>query len=969
MKFVLGFLCFCFTIQVLCAQHPVTINIAEKDGLPEVEFYSIIRGKKKNFWLAAHSGLFRYDGTDFKKIDCKQQKGLSVFYLTEDSVNRIWCVNLYGQIMYAQNDSLHIFKDLHQVLKGSLASIFIEKNDLIVVWEDGILVFDLKTSAQKYYKKIHKIAIRKLNGKIYIFTSQGVIYNLGHDYSLVPFYSFDSTETRVDAVFFKFKNNIYTSYREAGKRYFLNLTTNTRLDFEVFKELSLSKIIQTKELDNKLWFVTNRGVFVYHLDENARWRLSARYFSGEIISDLYKDSDENYWFTTLHNGIYVMPNILLGKYKNISVEGNISSLEALGNHLVAMGTTEGIVYLLNTHSEKVETIRLAHQVTVNNLFYNASRNELYISTNSRNSYRYDLKNGKLQSERNKFATSKGLAITESDIVYLTYNRAQVYLNAFSEQQTVKPLKKKRPYTVLYDKAAKAVYLSYIDELVRYDSLWHPNALKHNAEDVQVSNLQQTDNGMIWANVNHRGIAVLQGDSITMKYDVNNGLMDNNLKEMEAEGNNLWCSYKGYLQRINTETGKITSITKQDGLEKLITGLTVSDSLLVFSSRKELFALPIDNENVFKKKKVPEVFFTQVWAGNKAVKLRDKYVFPYEKNAVAFHFQASSFEAVKHLKFKYKLQGLDTLWRTTDQGVSSVEYNSLPAGHYTFEVKTITAMHPEESSPGKKITLVIQLPFWREWWFIALCIALIFAALVFYYQKKMKQREETQNRIFDKLIQEKKFTTLKLENLRSQMNPHFIFNALNSIQEYIVNNQKNLASSYLVKFSRLMRMYLQHGQVNEVALSAELEALSLYLELEKIRFEKELIYQLEVAEEINTKQIKVPSIFIQPYVENAIKHGLLHKKNDRRLEIRFALSDCKTKLLCRVQDNGVGREEAQKINARNRFHTSFATKANEERIELYNLNRSHKISVEIQDIKEKKTALGTLVTIIIPIKEQ
>ena len=941
--------------------------MAEKDGLPDVEFYDIIRDKKDFFWLAANSGLYRYNGSDFSKIDCEKQKGLSVFNLTEDETNRIWCVNLYGQIMFARNDSLHIFKDLHQVLKGNLASLFIKNNDLIVVWEEGILIFDIKTSAQKYYKKIFKIATQQINGKVYIFTSDGEVYTLG-DYHLKKFYDFSDGNEREAAVFFTFRDEVFLTYRENQQSYFINLTTNTQLNLKEFKELNLLRIIRVKELDGQLWFATNKGVFLYDKDQNNQWQVTNQYFSDEIVSDIYKDDDENYWFTTLNNGIYVMPNILIGKFKNIELKGNIASIEAVGNGLVAIGTTEGKVYLINTETEQITEITLPHIKTVNNLFYNANTKELYISLNSSLSFSYDLKQHRLKNAGNKFAVCKGLAITQTDIVYLTYNRAQVYSNAFSGIEEIIPLETKRPYSVLSDNANDAVYLGYIDELVKYDKLWKPSHLKLNNEDVQVSHLVQTANGKIWANVNHMGIAEIKDDSISIKFNKQNGLIDNNLSFIKAAGNYLWCSYKSYLQRINTETGEITTITRQDGLENLITGLTVTDSLLVFSSRKELYTLPIYNEHLFKKRKVPEAYFTEVLIGNQAAELQQKYILPYEKNAIAFHFQANSFEASKHLKFQYKLQGIDTLWRTTEQGVNTLEYNSLPAGNYTFELKTISAKNPEETSEAQQIELVIQLPFWQKWWFITICILIVFAALVFYYQKKIKHKEEEQNRIFDKLIQEKKFTTLKLENLRSQMNPHFIFNALNSIQEYIINNQKSLASSYLVKFSRLIRIYLQHSQINEVSLSAELEALSLYLELEKIRFEEELIYHLEIAEGVNTKRIKVPSIFIQPYVENAIKHGLLHKKNNRRLEIKFELSDCKTKLLCRIEDNGVGREAAQKISARNSFHTSFATKANEERIDLYNLNRSNKIGVEINDIRENDIALGTVVSITIPIKK-
>ena len=135
-----------------------------------------------------------------------------------------------------------------------------------------------------------------------------------------------------------------------------------------------------------------------------------------------------------------------------------------------------------------------------------------------------------------------------------------------------------------------------------------------------------------------------------------------------------------------------------------------------------------------------------------------------------------------------------------------------------------------------------------------------------------------------------FSPLKLENLRSQMNPHFIFNALNSIQEYILLNQKNLASDYLGKFADLIRMYLNHSTKGTITLSEEIEALNQYLELEKLRFEDSLDYQIQLPNEIDSETIEIPTMLIQPYVENALKHGLLHRKGNRILSIKFKLDD-------------------------------------------------------------------------------
>ncbi|WP_160129678.1 tetratricopeptide repeat-containing sensor histidine kinase [Kordia antarctica] len=250
--------------------------------------------------------------------------------------------------------------------------------------------------------------------------------------------------------------------------------------------------------------------------------------------------------------------------------------------------------------------------------------------------------------------------------------------------------------------------------------------------------------------------------------------------------------------------------------------------------------------------------------------------------------------------------------------------------------------------------------------------LIAAALLYYSRMKVKKKEEllalelqeTQKR----LTLEKQYRKSEIKTLRSQMNPHFIFNALNSIQDYIIQNEQKLARTYLVKFSRLIRMYLEHSQQDSVSLMEELTALELYLELEKARFEDSFTYEIESADITNAETIQLPSFLVQPYVENAIKHGLLHRKENKQLHISFELDATGKFLLCTIKDNGIGREASAEINSRKLFKPkSFSSEANDKRIELLNKTRNHPIELQINDILSvDKEVVGTIVCIKIPL---
>ncbi|MDW3192109.1 MAG: histidine kinase [Cytophagales bacterium] len=213
--------------------------------------------------------------------------------------------------------------------------------------------------------------------------------------------------------------------------------------------------------------------------------------------------------------------------------------------------------------------------------------------------------------------------------------------------------------------------------------------------------------------------------------------------------------------------------------------------------------------------------------------------------------------------------------------------------------------------------------------------------------------------------EKQYRASELKAIRSQMNPHFVFNALNSIQEYIMTNEKNLAGKYLGKFADLMRVYLDHSQVKEVSIEEEITAMRLYLDLEKMRFEDKLEFNFSIDDQLDL-EAKIPSLMGQPYVENAIKHGLLHRKDNRRLIISFSVNQ-KNELIYSIEDNGIGREESTKINkVRAMGHRSFATNATRSRLELLNEERERPIIENIIDLKSDNEALGTRIVLNIPL---
>jgi LytS/YehU family sensor histidine kinase len=199
-----------------------------------------------------------------------------------------------------------------------------------------------------------------------------------------------------------------------------------------------------------------------------------------------------------------------------------------------------------------------------------------------------------------------------------------------------------------------------------------------------------------------------------------------------------------------------------------------------------------------------------------------------------------------------------------------------------------------------------------------------------------------------------------------MNPHFIFNVLNSIKGYIYENDKKNAALYLSSFSDLVRKVLQRSSVAEIKLEEELEILKLYIELESMLLQDNFRYEINIGENINSSELKIPGLIIQPFIENAFKHGLRHKKGEKKLELDFKLNVSKKTLIVSIADNGIGRIASAKLNESNpNNHESFATEATARRIELLNYDKKDIVSIHIIDLlNEKNNSAGTKVILTI-----
>ncbi|HEX2629078.1 MAG TPA: histidine kinase, partial [Chitinophagaceae bacterium] len=338
------------------------------------------------------------------------------------------------------------------------------------------------------------------------------------------------------------------------------------------------------------------------------------------------------------------------------------------------------------------------------------------------------------------------------------------------------------------------------------------------------------------------------------------------------------------------------------------------------------------------------------------------VFPHNENTLVFQYLTVDFKLANFIQYRYKLEGFDTGYVYAGKQ-RQARYTNLQAGKYTFIV--------EASSNGKDwyktnnpVGFTIRKAFWKTWWFRVTVIALLVAIAYSFYRYRINRINKEARLRSDYEI---KLNELENSALRTQMNPHFIFNSLNTINSFVNSNDRVQANQYISKFSKLVRLILDHSREKKIVLKDELEVAELYMQLEQIRFEGKFSFSINVSG-VDSSVTDVPPLIIQPFVENAILHGLLPL--DRPGVLKIDVKKEGDLLLCSIEDNGIGREAAKMLKQRSGYNRkSHGMEITLKRIELFNKEHKQQLPVDILDLKDDKgEAAGTRVIIMLPYVE-
>jgi ligand-binding sensor domain-containing protein len=951
-------------------------NFTPESGLLSVQISCLYQDRNGYLWAGGYGGLTRFDGKNFMNFSPKNG-------LIEHNVSSITGDD-EGNVYVGTSKGLSVINGLkiqNYDTKAGLSNINItslcngEANEILIGTEKGLFRFNEGKITNYEILRDQRIScLHRAQNKTYVGTNKGLYILLGNGSEL-----FDSrtglASDQVNCVVEKGDKiligttkglSIYNSKTNKFSNYYIengliaeNVTSLInqndeyvwigsdngllRFDWKEFKYYNIgydnnSNVVKCilQDREDNIWFGTHSGIFMYR-DNSFSTFDKVNGPGNAFIFQIFRDKNQNLWTCSDNNGLFKYSG---GYFKRYGVkEGLQTNVIRTGiqdkEGRLLFGTKNGIVQFQNEKFSKIDLPK-EFKGSYEMIFQKSDSSTWIIGSNGIVSLRW--KGGKPITHYDSLPVNipyQGYALCEDDEKALWIGTSPAGL-----------FKKVGDKITHVSKEMKLAEENYY-------------ALRSYKEYI----LSATLNGLFILNTK-------TGDSKYVTED--DGLNSELVYSIEFAENKkvLWIGTNQGINKFNLEKYfnngiiEITAFGKQQGfmgVECNSNGIWEDkDGSLWFGTvsgliKHEPFNLKhntVLNTTLIQKIKL----FSEDTLLEEGTKLPSSY------NTISFYYRGICLTNPERVMYMKKLDGLEKEW-STPSSEEYCKYANLAPGTYTFMVKSCNS----EGLWGQQPTLftfTILRPFYTTWWFLLLvigcCTGTILTVVNYRIAKiKKKQKEELDRKV--------EISKIELKALRSQMNPHFIFNSLNSIQHYIFNTKSDEAIKYLSKFARLVRTILNNSNKPTVTVGEDLEALKLYLELEQMRFEEKFDYEILVDPSVDSDYDIMPPLLIQPYVENAILHGLNTKPGKGMLKIAFRSDN--NYLICTIEDNGIGREKASEIKRTmpKSKHKSLGMKITEDRLKILNDVNNSQLSVTITDLKDENgNALGTKVELFIPI---
>jgi ligand-binding sensor domain-containing protein len=949
------------------------LNFHNLNEASSSESYCVLQDTKGFIWFSTEKGLYRYDGRTYKNFN--SDNGLphsSVFQLCEDSKGRILFNSLH-KVGFVFNDSI-FFPQLNRKLSEFLThgalifNLYIDDNHILWIGTYKGLFRTLKPDDYSDIEEVKPLGADSARVIITILDNKTAIYSINHGkcimnngtfsyhlvinnnekYYNIPYttYAKDLDPSQFSTILAKDGNILWSC---ANKLY----TIRRDGTFSIKKyETNIIYLYQDKE--GGIWVgLTNKGACYYKNSSlEGKPVVSLQDIS---VSYVFEDNENGFWISTLGRGIFHANSKWVTDYSNHNgLNKKIAAIGVLNNKILVNDYNSFISVIEDT---SIKEVFPSGDCTIKSVcnYYNFE-DKLYITcfpsllTADTSFTKWSIltekksKRGILLYDLAESPSGKKYGVSYASIYNVNKDSISVMDMLPSRCACVCVTGKGE----ILAGCEKGLYNYVNEKCIDINQL---NGLPQ----IAVHSIREDIDGAIWTLTNGDGIYVYRHDKLIKTISVKNGLASNYTHAIVFDDKgNAWVGTDNGLSKISIHNNySISNFDIRHGLisNEVLRLALKGNSLWVGTVNGLCMA---DITRMGKNTVPPPVYIGSVLVNDSAVK--NVEIFPHNFNNFKFHLLAPTFKD-EASRFVYQLIGFDTIWRSAD--VADISFTNLPSGTYRFKAKALNAdgvasIHPAEFS------FVILNPFWKKWWFILLEILFLAALIYAFVQFRLRiiRQSEAEKTRINKMVTEYQMTAL-----RAQMNPHFVFNAINSIQEYVLDNEPQKAYDYLTKFAQLVRMVLNNAKEKSISLENEIETLQAYVELEQLRFGNKFDFIMDVDNSADQYNIQLPAMIIQPYVENAIWHGLMPLGTLKKGTLKVSIEQNGNELKIIIEDNGIGREKSALIK-KTMEHKSVGMELTKQRLDMLNsLPEYSASSIDVFDLHNQEgQATGTRVEI-------
>jgi hypothetical protein len=928
----------------------------KSNGLNADEIYDIVQDSTDFIWIGTNTGLFRFDGKYFKHFTTAD--GLpsnEVIKLFVDKNNKLWIATLKPKLCYHLNGKFVVIKDEQQLLKREIIMfgaddagemVFTDQYSLMRCTNDKLLT-------QLYEGKGEKIWIQRAR-----FSNS---FNI-NDFVDKSRYAYESLfQNKYPIIidggmyFFKEKKLVATNFRNTytnkGSFVFYNEDTLFHDAYDISYSV-LDLIIQDKQFQSPARKVIENSILKPFKKDTL--------FKGFSVNTIFIDKEKAYWAGGVNTGLMKLVDKKIKRNINTTKTTNIYAIGGTKGKLLFGTDNSKLLTLFTTNyaelslaSNKKDPNNLTQRVSnkVRKIVDNEVGDQLIITDMSINW----LKKDKIALSNISFNGLKSICFYGDSVLLAT--KWGVFLLG-NDLGTIDTLYEGRAVSVAANK--EDILIGSVMGLSIY-STTQRKIIKNHLSGFQINEIA------FWGEDTYVGteqglFRLDRQNKIKKIKNLNNLLIDKNINCIATSNNLLFVGTNEGFYRLTQkaqDSFNVVSYKIADGLpDSKINDIHIIDSLVYIGTPNGECSF---NINDYTDNSICTLNLLGFSENGEILDATKPIFLGSSARNITIEFVAVAPKSNGEVTYYYQLSGFDDSLKTTSSG--QLDYAKLPFGDYHLKVYAINKNGVQSAT--KNIYFTIAKPVWLRWWFLILTFLLLTGLGFFLYKRQIRK-------IQVRLTEKEKIKTLIAQSeqkaLRAQMNPHFIYNCLNSIQQFFITNDLENGNRYITRFGLLIRQTLQNSEKQYINLQEECAYIKTYIELEQLRFSNSFSYEINIDQNLMHRNVLIPSMVIQPFVENAIEHGLHYKTSGHgKIEVKFELIEISQLVMCVITDNGIGLTKSKQLKAAKiTTHQSKGIEITKNRLQVLNIGKEEKAILNMEELfDEAGASLGTQIRLQFP----